>query len=615
MKRFALGLAALLVLPAAAKPPPDPPDSPVVTTLAGSGGLGITDGPATRATFISPAGLSYDRAGNLYIADRAAQRIRKLSRSGVVSTLAGAGQMIALGLGAEGGYRDGPAAQALFNMPEDVLALDDGSVLVADTKNLCLRLIRAGVVSTFAGALGISKGPDGPRQAARFNRPISLAKDGAGNIYVADPPDGVRAIDRAGMVTTLHFPDSPAVTSVAQIPNDPDHLLVATATQIERLDLKTLAVDHTLPLNFTIPQYLGREAMTPAGPVSALAAFADDDYLWTDPLESAIRLGQSEVRKRDNTLLNYTRVLTAVPPEDASLGFSAFRDGPGAQALVNEPMGIAIAPDGTVAVADTGNRRIRRLGSFNHLTYEIADDRQSELPSEPDPHEYRIALVGPSYIWANQSWHGSIPGITEDLLRAGAPGAVRVPRVLPIMRAGTTSPALLELIDGELSDGVVDMVVLALTPFGVRGDGNDEPSFPPGWQDDLKSHLVKTAALLRASHIPFVVLVFPGGADLPTEMSYNLMPRGGPQENPIPRTEEAHVQYYHDQFNQVLKSAGVTVVDAWPALIAAYASPDRAPLFAVWDHHFSHAGREVVGKVLAQRLLEMKPWSRRQGAK
>jgi hypothetical protein len=390
---------------------------------------------------------------------------------------------------------------------------------------------------------------------------------------------------------------------------------LATASQIERLDLKTLAVDRIVQLNFTIPVYLNREAMTPAGPVSALAAFADDDFVWTDPLESAVRLGQSAIRKDDNSLLNYTRVLTQVPPENASLGFSGFRDGPGAQAQVDEPMGIALAPDGTVAVADTGNRRIRRLGIFNHITHEIADDRQTELPSEPNPHEYRIALVGPSYIWANQAWHDSIPGITEDLLRAGAPGAGRVPRVIPIMRAGAPSPALLELIDGEFSDGAVDMVVLALGPFGVRGDGSDEPIFRPGWQENLKSHLVRTMAHLRAAHIPFLVLVHPGAADFPTEMAYNLLPRGGPEDNTVPRTEEQHVQYYHDQFEKILKSAGVPVVDAWPAMIAAYASPDRAPLFAVWDHHLSHAGRRIVAGVLAHRLLEMKPWSRPHAAK
>jgi hypothetical protein len=278
-------------------------------------------------------------------------------------------------------------------------------------------------------------------------------------------------------------------------------------------------------------------------------------------------------------------------------------------------MGIAIAPDGTVAVSDTGNRRIRRLGIYNHITHEIADDRRNELPAEPDPHEYRIALVGPSFIWANQSWHASVPGITEDLLRAGDPGAVRVPRVIPILRAGTMSPPLLELIDGEFSDGLVDMVVIALTPWGVRGDPSDDANFPPGWQDDLKSHLTKTMALLREAHIPFLVLVTPLAGNFPDEIEYNLLPRGGPQDNTPPRTEEDHVQYYHDQFEQILKSTGAPVVDVWPAMIAAYASPDRVPLFMVWDDHYSPAGCRIVARVLARRLLEMKPWSRPQSTK
>jgi hypothetical protein len=604
---FAIALAVSLLLPAQAALP-IAPDSPTVTTLAGSGGMGITDGPALSATFISPAGLSYDREGNLYIADRAAQRIRKLSRAGVVTTIAGAGKMIALGLGAEGGYRDGPAAQALFNMPEDVLALPDGSVLVADTKNVCLRLIRGGMVSTYAGMPGQAHGPDGPRQSARFNRPLSLASDGAGNVYVADPPNGVRAIDRAGNVTTLHFPDSAYVTGLSGVPGDTHHLLLILAAKIERLDLTTLAVDRVFPLSFSFPVAVNREGQTSAGPASAVAAFAGDDFVWTDPLQSAVRLGQTAAES--GGAVNYTRPLTMVPREDASLGFAGFRDGLGTQAEVDEPMGVAVAPDGSVTVADTGNRRIRRLANFNRFTHLIVDDAQAELPKSPDPKEFRIALVGSSYVWYDQAWHDSVPGITEDLLRAGMPPAARRPHIYPIMRFNANAAGSLDIIDDELSDsGLFDMIVLDWTAFGIGGDGQDESLYPAGWQANLTTRFARTLDELRRAHVAFLVLDHPAPADFPSEMAYKLLPKGGTLDDTPPRTELQHVQNYHDDMRKVLDTAGVPTLDVWPDFLREYASPDRLPLFNVWDHHFSQEGRHIVGTALARRILALQPWN------
>jgi DNA-binding beta-propeller fold protein YncE len=602
---FAIALAALPLVPAQAALPIQP-DSPAVTTLAGSGGMGIDDGPAARATFISPSGLSYDRDGNLYIADRAAQRIRKLSRDGIVSTLAGAGRMIPLELGAEGGYRDGPAAQALFNMPEAVLALPDGSVLVADTKNMCLRLVRGGIVSTYAGMPGRNRG-DGQRLTAGFNRPLSLASDGAGNVYVADPPNGVRAIDSAGVVTTLQFPDSAYVTGLGGVPGDSRHLLLIVAASIERLDLTTLAVDRVFPLSFAFPAPMNREGQTNAGPASAVAAFASDDFVWTDPLQSAVRLGQTAAEPGGAD--NYTRPLTMVPREDANLGFAGFRDGPGTQAQVDEPMGVAVAPDGSVAVADTGNRRIRRLANFNRLTHLAVDDAQAAIPKSRDPKEFRIALVGSSYVWYNQAWHDSVPGIAEDLLRAGAPPAARRPRIYPIMRIDTGVAQSLESIDAESANGgVFDMVVLDWTAFGVGVPGQDDVTYPPGWQADLTARLTRTLAQLQRSHVAFLVLEHPAPADFPGEMAYRLWPKGGALDDTLPHPEPYHVQLFHDDVRKVLQTAGVPTLDLWPDFLRSYASPDHVPLFAASDQDYSETARRLVGTALARRILAMKPW-------
>ncbi len=150
----------------------------MVSTIAGSGVRGHLDGPAATARFFEPQGITLDAAGNLYIADRAGNRIRKLTPAGVVSTYAG---------GATGGYLDGPAATARFNAPIGV-AVDAGSgdVYVSDRDNQRLRRIEAAtsLVSTVAGT-GAVGNTDGPAPTARFASPRGLALH-RGSLYVAD---------------------------------------------------------------------------------------------------------------------------------------------------------------------------------------------------------------------------------------------------------------------------------------------------------------------------------------------------------------------------------------------------------------------------------------------
>jgi hypothetical protein len=593
----------------------DLPDAPIVSTLAGSGAVGISDGPGATASFVAPAGIAFGSDGKLYVADRDAQRIRVVSRSGVVSTLAGSAPLVPLGIGAGGAYRDGPVDQALFDMPSAVLPLPDGTILVADTLNHCIRSIHSGMVATFAGGPNAGSA-DGPRTIARFARPVALARDMQGNVYVADPQNGVRRIDTRGNVTTLSFPESKAVVALAWTPDAPKTLLVASVSQIESLNLATLAVDRQFPLalNFLAqPAPPGttvlREGSTNAGPVAALAAFAANDFVFADALDSAVRLGQTE--KGGSVVLDYTRPLTAVPPENASYGIAGFADGPGATALVDEPVGIAIAPDGSVAVADTGNRRIRLLTPFNHRTHLTTDESQTELPSKPDPRQFRIAFVGSSYVWWDQSWHDSLAGRVEDRLMAANHGT-REPRVFPIMRLGVDTLGALDVIDTELSGGVVDMVVLDFSTYAqMGGDGFAGNAFPNGWQTTIGTRLAKTLANLRANKIAFLVVNMPGASDFPGEYAYFRIPKGTPEDHSEtgPQNQPTNVQYYHDEIARVLEQSGAPTLDLWPAFLSAYDSQARVPLYNTWDHHLSRFGRSVVADALAERILASKPWA------
>ncbi len=166
------------------------------TTLAGRAGIGAEDGPRTDARFSNPHGLTYDLAGNLFVADTGNHTIRKISPDGTVTTLAGkAGQS---------GITDGVGAAARFNAPQGLAADRHGNLYVADTGNHIIRLITpAGIVTTLAGQPGKAGTADGAASAALFDAPDRLAVDQSGAVYLSN--HGVRKIT-AGNVTTLTLP-------------------------------------------------------------------------------------------------------------------------------------------------------------------------------------------------------------------------------------------------------------------------------------------------------------------------------------------------------------------------------------------------------------------------
>ena len=169
--------------------------SALVTTLAGSGSSGYADGTGTQASFSAPAGVAVDGNGNVYVADSSNHRIRKITANGTVSTLAGSGSS---------GYADGNGTSARFSSPWGVAVDGSGNVYVADSSNHRIRKISpSGIVTTLAGS-GVAGFANGYRTSASFNNPFGIAVDGSGNVYVADIGNHrIRKIDGNGNVTTL----------------------------------------------------------------------------------------------------------------------------------------------------------------------------------------------------------------------------------------------------------------------------------------------------------------------------------------------------------------------------------------------------------------------------
>lgn len=172
--------------------------SPSIVTVAGiPDSTGLDNGDRFESTFSRPHGIALDEnSGNIYIADRLNNVIRKMTPEGIVSTFAGSGNP---------GMIDGVGSQAAFNDPWDVEVDSKGNIYVADRLNNAIRKITpAGIVTTFAGTGAIGSDDAPVAISASFYQPSGVAIDKDDNLYVADHLNHlIRKITPDGVVTTL----------------------------------------------------------------------------------------------------------------------------------------------------------------------------------------------------------------------------------------------------------------------------------------------------------------------------------------------------------------------------------------------------------------------------
>lgn len=173
--------------------------SGTISTIAGTGvaGFGGDNGPATLAQIKQPFGIFVDDTGNVLFADANNNRIRKISTTGIITTIAGNG---VAGFSGD----NAPAVSAMLNTPGDVCNDKTGRIYFIDIINNRIRKIdTSGIITTIAGG-GSTLGDNGSATLASLNTPQNIAIDGNGNIYVTDGGNHrIRKISTLGIITTI----------------------------------------------------------------------------------------------------------------------------------------------------------------------------------------------------------------------------------------------------------------------------------------------------------------------------------------------------------------------------------------------------------------------------
>jgi sugar lactone lactonase YvrE len=337
------------------------------STLAG-GTYGFADGIGGSAKFNRPKGIAIDAAANLYVADSGNYRIRKITPAGEVSTLAGD----------ERGFADGIGINAKFAHPSGIAIDAAGHLYVADSAHIALassnsanndrirKITPAGEVSTLAGGkVGFA---DGVGSDARFNEPVGIAIDAAGNLYVADTRnDSIRKITPAGEVSTLAGGWTGFAGGWSGFAGEWSGFADGVGRDARFRSPHGIAIDAAGNLYVADAWNHRIRKITPAGEVSTLAGsekgFADGvgsdaKFYWPSgiAIDAAGNLYVADYRNhRIRKITPAGEVSTLAGSEEG------FADGVGSDARFRLPEGIAIDAAGNLYVADSGNNRIRKI--------------------------------------------------------------------------------------------------------------------------------------------------------------------------------------------------------------------------------------------------------------
>jgi hypothetical protein len=541
---------------------------PQTSTIAGSGARGRADGPALAATFLTPSGVAVGAGGAIYIADVAAQDIRVL-RAGTLQTVAGASDPGNSPENRVGGFADGPARTAKFDRPI-AIATHGTDVYVADAGNHCVRKIANGNVTTIA---------------RNFTNLKGIAVADGGEVYVADDGAGIRRIDPRGRITTLPLPT--------------DHQLVLGVA------LRTIAGREYLAYTDATHVYLG-----PLGSAKP-QSLAYDDEREPDGTGAVVGhtygvaiLNENTLAVTDTTTHTVRLIRFPAPPfvagrvvrvlaggnNDGTDITGGFGDGPPWRSRFDTPTAIAIADDGSLVVADAGNRRIRKIANV--------DARESVLPdlsnfTIPD-RSYHVAIVGNSYAFYNVLWPESIGGrIEAELSRDATSIALPAPPAVSTFRIDAASDdAAISIIHEYLYDHRTSLIVFLLNSYvAMRSDT-----------------LLRLRSQLDSVGIKLLVVFTPQGFEVSPRDFWSAKRDEDSGDALKLRAQAARAESYYNMTHV----HGLFLLDA---MEAQGGTRNRQPLFYSSEHHFTVYGSEWVGRRIVDELERWRPWRKEDAVK
>lgn len=315
---------------------------------------------ATEASLREPTAVAEDVQGHIYLTDTDNHVVRRLEEDGTLSTVAGNGR--------QGFSGDGSSATAAeLNTPTAVLVLSDGSFLIADTGNQRIRLVATdGTIHPFAGG-GSSLGDGTAATQARLRKPVAIARDVVGNIYIADAADfRIRKVDLQGVITTVAGngeqgsagDNGPAIQAQLDAPSG---IALDAAGQLYIVDrrnerVRVVSVDGTIHtrvgagiLGFADGNAISSRLAKPR----SVAIDANGDLWIADT-------GNQRLRK-----VSGDQIRTVAGSGEQ--GVSGTLPVAARQVVWNTPMGVLSRSDGTVWVAAKGNRQILSVAEAQML--------------------------------------------------------------------------------------------------------------------------------------------------------------------------------------------------------------------------------------------------------
>jgi trimeric autotransporter adhesin len=317
----------------------------VVIAGNGSDAYAGDGGPAASAQLGWPWGLAVDSHGNVFIADFGAERILRVTRAGTISSIGGTGNRRP----ASGNK----AARSPINQPEGLAVDSDGNLYFADPDGgRVLEIRHDGTLTTLAGGGGQSLGDGIAATAAKLMDPDSVAVDRSGNVFIHEF-DTIHKVDRRGIITTV-LTDPQLRYRRGLAVDQKGNLFIAGQNRV--LELKT---DGTL----SSVAGTGMEGFGGDGGPATTALLLGPDGLAVDEQGNLyiVDSGNQRIRKVDST-----GVITTVAG-DGMIG-AAGDGGPAVAAQLHSPEGVAVDTEGNIFIADSENRRVRRVEALSGVS-------------------------------------------------------------------------------------------------------------------------------------------------------------------------------------------------------------------------------------------------------